>query len=256
MADFDNRAVRGQTGTPLVVDQGLRSYLLRVYNYMLIAMLVTGVTSYAIYTASVTSDPAQAQATLGNGVMLTSFGMTLFGSPLRWVAFFAPIVAVLFLQARINKMSAVGAQVAFWAFSALIGVSMAAIFLLYTQTSIATVFFITAAAFGGLSLYGYTTNRDLSGFGSFLIMGVWGIFIALIVNMFLASSMVMWVASVAGVGLFAGLTAYDTQAIKNLYSANDDGTVTGRKAIEGALFLYLDFINMFRFLLYLIGGRR
>ena len=256
MADFDNRALRGQTSATGVVDMGLRGYLLRVYNYMLIAMLVTGVTSYAIYSASVTSDPAQAALQLPHGLMLTSFGATLFATPLRWLAFFAPLGAVLFLQARLNHMTAAGAQLAFWVFSALMGVSMASIFLLYTQTSIATVFFITAAAFGGLSLYGYSTKRDLSGFGSFLIMGVWGIFIAFIVNIFLASPMILWIASVAGVGIFAGLTAYDTQAIKNLYSANDDGTVSGRKAIQGALYLYLDFINMFQFLLILLGNRR
>ena len=256
MSDYDNRAIRGRADAAGAIDAGLRSYMLRVYNYMMVALLVTGLTAYGVYTLSVTSDPAAAALILPHGLMLTKFGVTLFGSPLRYVAMFAPIVAVLVLQVRLNSISVGAAQLGFWAFAALLGVSMSSIFLLYVNTSIATVFFITAAAFGGLSLYGYTTSRDLSGFGSFLIMGVWGIFIALIVNMFLASPMIMWVVSVLGVGIFAALTAYDTQAIKNLYSEHNDGTVTGRNAIRGALYLYLDFINMFQFLLYLMGNRR
>jgi hypothetical protein len=133
---------------------------------------------------------------------------------------------------------------------------MSTIFMVYATGSIAEVFFITAAAFGGLSLYGYTTSTSLSGIGSFLIMGVWGLVIAMVVNMFLQSPMIMWVMSVAGVFIFAGLTAYDTQRIKNMYSANDDGTLAGKKSIMGALALYLDFINMFQFLLFLMGNRR
>lgn len=256
MADYDNRVLRGQTATAGLIDAGLRSYMLRVYNYMLIAMLVTGATAYAVYSAAVTEDPAAAAATLGHGLMLTKLGVALYGSPLRYVAMFAPIVAVLVLQGRMQRLSVGGAQLGFWIFSALMGISMSSIFLLYAGASIAQVFFITAAAFGGLSLYGYSTARDLSGIGSFLVMGVWGIFIAMIVNLFFASPMIMWVCSMAGVGIFAGLTAYDTQMIKSMYSANDDGTVSGRKAVVGALYLYLDFINMFQFLLYLLGNRR
>jgi FtsH-binding integral membrane protein len=256
MADYDNRALRGQTAVTDVVDAGLRAYMLRVYNYMLVAMIVTGITSYGVYMAAVTADPSLAAARLPNGVLLTSLGVALFTSPLRWVVILAPLGAVLFLQYRLRNISMAGAQAAFWVFAGLIGISMSSIFVIYAQASIAEVFFITAAAFGGLSLYGYTTKSDLSGFGSFLIMGVWGLFIAMIVNMFLQSPMMMWVLSVAGVGIFAGLTAYDTQSIKEMYSVNDDGTLAGKKAIMGALRLYLDFINMFQFLLYLMGNRR
>ena len=153
-------------------------------------------------------------------------------------------------------MSVGGAQSAFWLFAGLMGVSFSTIFMVYATASIAQVFFITAAAFGGLSLYGYTTKRDLSPIGSFLIMGVWGLLIAMFVNFFLMSPMIMWVMSVAGVGIFAGLTAYDTQRIKEMYSVGDDGTLAAKKSIMGALALYLDFINMFQFLLFLMGGRR
>ena len=256
MADYDNRVLRGQASTAGAIDAGLRSYMLRVYNYMLVAMLVTGVTAYGVYSASVTTDPSAAAVILQHNLMLTKLGVTLFLTPLRWLVFLSPLGAVLFLQYRLRTISVVGAQIAFWVFAGLIGISMASIFLIYAQGSIAEVFFITAAAFGGLSLYGYTTKRDLSGMRSFLVMGVWGLFIAMIVNMFLLSSMIMWVASVIGVGIFAGLTAYDTQSIKAMYSANDDGTITGKKAIMGALSLYLDFINMFQFLLFLLGNRR
>jgi hypothetical protein len=258
MADYDNRALRGQAVAGDETDAGLRSYMLRVYNYMLVAMVVTGITSYGIYSASVTTDPAAAALVGPHGLMLTKLGVTLFTTPLRWVFAFAPVAVALFLQSRLRNASQGlrGAQLGFWIFAALMGVSLATIFMLYTQTSIALVFFITAAAFGGLSLYGYTTRRSLSAIGSFLVMGAWGLFIALLVNVWLHSSMIMWVASVAGVGIFAGLTASNTQAIKEMYSANDDGTLSGRKAILGALVLYIDFINMFQFLLYLIGNRR
>ncbi|HEX4303824.1 MAG TPA: Bax inhibitor-1/YccA family protein [Rhizomicrobium sp.] len=256
MADFDNRVLRSQAAPADAVDAGLRSYMLRVYNYMLIAMVLTGVTAYGVYSASVTTNPALAAHVFPHGLMLTQLGVTLFATPLRWVFALAPVAIALYLQVRLRNMSLGGAQLGFWIFAALMGVSMATIFLVYTQTSIAQVFFITAAAFAGLSLYGYTTRRSLSGIGSFLIMGAWGLFIAMIVNIFLQSAMIMWIASVAGVGIFAGLTAYNTQAIKEMYSANDDGTVSGRKAILGALVLYIDFINMFQFLLYLIGNRR
>jgi FtsH-binding integral membrane protein len=153
-------------------------------------------------------------------------------------------------------MSLQAAQTTFWVFAALMGVSIAPVLLVYTGVSVAQVFFVTAASFGGLSLYGYTTQRDLSPIGSFLIMGVWGLIIASLVNIFLQSSMVMWVTSVIGVGIFAGLTAYDTQRIKEMYYVGDDGTVAGKKAVMGALSLYLDFINMFMLLMRLLGDRR
>ena len=256
MADYDDRMIRGQVDEAGAIDAGLRAYMLRVYNYMLVGLVLTGLTAYGVYSTATTVDPAAAVATLKNGVMLTSFGVTLFGTPLKWLFMLAPLGAVLYINARLQRMSMAGAQSAFWIFAGLMGVSFSTIFVIYAASSIAQVFFITAAAFGGLSLYGYTTKRDLSPIGSFLIMGVWGILIAMFVNFFLMSPMIMWVMSVAGVGIFAGLTAYDTQRIKEMYSANDDGTLAGKKSIMGALALYLDFINMFQFLLFLMGGRR
>lgn len=248
MADFD-RIARSQTDVS-AIDAGLRKYMLRVYNYMLIALVVTGLTAYAVFNASVATDPETGR------MALTDLGRTLFTSPLRWVLMFAPLGMVLFINARLRAMSLGGAQLAFWVFSGLIGLSMATIFLVFTATSIAQVFFITAAAFGGLSLYGYTTRKSLSGLGSFLIMGVWGLLIASVVNIFMQSGMMSWVISVAGVGIFAGLTAYDTQRIKEMYYEGDGEVIAGKKAILGALALYLDFINMFQFLLSLIGNRR
>jgi FtsH-binding integral membrane protein len=257
MADYNNPLARGRAGAVTdVVDAGLRAYMLRVYNYMLVALVVTGLTAYAFYGLSVTTDPSLAAAQMRNGVMLTQFGATLFGTPLRWLVILAPLGLVFFIGFRIQQMSMAAAQAAFWIFAALIGVSMSTIFMVYASASIAQVFFITAAAFGGLSLWGYTTKSDLTGFGSFLIMGLWGLIIAMVVNLFLRSPMMMWVMSVAGVGIFAGLTAYDTQKIKEMYYVGDDGTLAGKKAILGALNLYLDFVNMFQYLLYLMGNRR
>jgi uncharacterized protein len=257
MADYDsNRIIRGQAAEAGVIDAGLRAYMLRVYNYMLVGLVLTGLTAYGVYSVAVTADPAAAVATLKNGVMLTNFGVTLYTTPLQWLFMLAPLGAVIYINARLRRMSVGGAQSAFWIFAGLMGVSFSTIFVVYAASSIAQVFFITAAAFGGLSLYGYTTKRDLSPIGSFLIMGVWGLIIAMIVNMFLQSPMIMWVMSVAGVGIFAGLTAYDTQRIKEMYAVGDDGTLAAKKSIMGALALYLDFINMFQFLLFLFGGRR
>ena len=249
MADYNNPVLRGQTAAAGVVDEGLRTYMLRVYNYMLIALVLTGLTAYAFFAASVVDVP-------GHGLALTSFGQTLFVSPLRWVVMLAPLAIVFFMSFRMQHLSVGAAQAAFWVFSGLMGISMATVFMVYAAQSIAQVFFITAAAFGGLSLWGYTTKRDLTGFGSFLIMGLWGLIIASLVNLFLHSAMTMWVISVAGVGIFAGLTAYDTQKIKEMYYVGDDGTVAAKKSIMGALALYLDFINMFLFLLRLLGNRR
>ena len=186
----------------------------------------------------------------------TSFGSFIFASAFKWVVIFAPLAMVFFLSARINSMSLSGAQIAFWVFAALMGLSIASIFLVYAHASIARVFFITAASFGALSLYGYTTQRDLSAWGSFLFMGLIGIIIAMLVNLFLASTALQFAISVIGVLIFAGLTAYDTQQIKEMYYVGDDGTVAGRKAVMGALRLYLDFINLFMMLLQLFGDRR
>lgn len=257
MADYDsNRLYRARTDVAGAIDAGLRAHMLRVYNYMVLALIVTGLTAYGVYAASVTTDPAQGVVTLRDGVMLTQLGVTLFVSPFKWVLFLAPLALVLFLQFRINKMSVGAAQATFWVYSGLVGVSLSLLFLVYTAGSITQVFFITAAAFGGLSLYGYTTKKDLTAMGSFLIMGVWGLLIASVVNIFFASPMLTWIVSVAGVGIFAGLTAYDTQKIKEIYYEGDGEAVAGKKAVLGALMLYLDFINMFIYLLRLLGDRR
>lgn len=237
------------------IDQGLRSYMLKVYNYMAIGLVVTGLAAIGAFSAAVTTDPSNAVAQAGN-TLLTSFGAAIFTSPLRWVIMFAPLIAVLFLSFRIHRMSVGAAQALFWGYSALVGLSLSSIFLVYTGQSIAQVFFVTAASFGALSLYGYTTRRDLSAFGSFLIMGLFGIVIASIVNIFLQSSALGFAVSVIGVLVFAGLTAYDTQRIKEMYFEGDDYATTGRKAIMGALQLYLDFINMFVMLLQLFGQQR
>ncbi len=218
------------------IDEGLRSYMLGVYNYMTVAMLITGVVAF--FTSQ---SPALLQ--------------TIYGTPLHWVVMLAPLGFVMFLSFRVHKMSASAAQITFWAFSALMGLSLAYIFLAYTPASITKVFFITAGAFAGLSLVGYTTKKNLSGMGSFLFMGLIGIIIAMLVNLFLASAALDWVISVLGVLIFAGLTAYDTQQIKNMYYAADSGEVATKKSIMGALRLYLDFLNMFLFLLQLFGNR-
>ncbi|HVE03008.1 MAG TPA: Bax inhibitor-1/YccA family protein [Rhizomicrobium sp.] len=255
MADYDNRALRGQTGAVAGIDAGLRSYMLRIYNYMFAGLALTGVAAFGAYLATVTSDPSAAVARLPNGVLLTSFGVMLAG-PFMWILLLASFGLVMFLSFRINKMSVGAAQISFLGYAALVGVTLAPLFIIYTQTSIAQVFFITAATFGAMSLWGYTTRTDLTGFGSFLFMGLIGIIIASVVSFFVQSTMLTWVISVAGVLIFTGLTAYDTQWIKNNYVESDDSTVAGRKAIFGALKLYLDFLNLFLMLLRLMGNRR
>jgi uncharacterized protein len=237
-----------------VIDAGLRAYMLRVYNYMAAGLAITGVVAYVFFMLATTTDPAQSVGQV-RGMMLTEFGRLIFVSPLKWVLLLAPLGLVFFLSARIHKMSVQGAQATFWLYAALVGASLASIFLLYAHGSIAQVFFITAAAFGGLSLYGYTTSRDLSGWGSFLIMGVIGIIIASIVNIFLGSGALQFAISVIGVLVFSGLTAYDTQQIKEMYFEGDSELVAGQKAIIGALRLYLDFLNLFLMLLSLFGNR-
>jgi uncharacterized protein len=255
MADFDNRVARAST-TVDYIDAGLRAYMLRVYNYMLAGLVVTGLASYGTFLAAVTDNPAQAAARLPGGVMLTSFGVTLFTGPLMWVLMFASLGLVMFLSFRINKMSVGAAQASFLGYAALIGVTFASLAVVYTYASIAQVFFITAATFGAMSLWGYTTKTDLTSFGHFLFMGLIGIIIASLVGFFWHSAMLQWIISVAGVLIFTGLTAYDTQSIKDSYAAGDDAATSGRKAIFGALRLYLDFINLFLMLLRLMGNRR
>jgi FtsH-binding integral membrane protein len=257
MSDFNRNVSVPRFGataarTQAEIDQGLRAYMLRVYNYITLGLAITGAAALGIYMLAVSDVATPYQFA---GIYLTEFGATLFGSPLRYVVMFAPLAAVLFLSFRVDRLSVATAQTIFWVYAALVGVSLASIFLVYTHESIVRVFFITAAAFGGLSLYGYTTSRSLSGLGSFLVMGLIGILVAMVVNIFLVSSMLQFIISVVGVLVFAGLTAYDTQRIKEMYFAGDDDVVAGRKAIMGALTLYLDFINMFLMLLQLFGNR-
>jgi len=258
MSDFDRnvsvpRFGQTATQTQAAIDQGLRSYMLRVYNYMTLGLAITGAAALGIYMLAVSAEPTA--YALGPNVYLTAFGYALFASPLKWVVMLAPLAAVFFLSFRVDRMSVAAAQMVFWLYAALVGVSLSSIFLVYAHESIVRVFFISAATFGALSLYGYTTTRSLSGMGSFLMMGLFGIIIASVVNIFLGSSMLQFIVSVAGVLVFAGLTAYDTQRIKEMYFAGDDDVVAGRKAIMGALTLYLDFINLFLMMLQLFGNR-
>ena len=237
MAFGPDRKVMSQAqAQAAAVDVGLRAYMLRVYNYMCVALALSGAVAFFVSTS-----PALQQA--------------IFGTPLMWVVFLAPLGLVFFLSARINKMSASAAQTTFWVFAALMGMSLASIFIAYTPESVTRVFFITAGAFGGLSLVGYTTKKDLSGMGTFLFMGVIGLVIAMVVNMFLGSSMLQLGISVIGVLIFAGLTAYDTQQIKLMYMEADGAEVATKKSIMGALKLYLDFLNMFIFLMHILGNR-
>ena len=239
------------------VDAGLRAYMLRIYNYMTIGLAITGLAALGVYMGAVTTDSAGAAAKLGNAY-LTPFGYALFVSPLKWVFMLAPLVMVFAISFGINRLKPATAQMLFWAFSALMGISLSSIFLVYTHSSIVRVFFITAASFGALSLYGYTTKRDMTGMGSFLIMGLFGLIIASLVNAFFPNGMLQFVISVVGVLIFAGLTAYDTQRLKNDYIygyASQGGDVAERAAITGALSLYLNFINLFTLLLQLLGQR-
>ncbi|MCG7519287.1 Bax inhibitor-1/YccA family protein [Ruegeria sp. Ofav3-42] len=257
MAQFDT--IRTATGARAAqIDEGLRAHMNKVYGTMSVGMLITFAAAWAISGLATTTDPSAAAAQLSESKYLTSFGYTLFASPLKWVIMFAPLAFIFGFSAGINRLSAAGAQTVFYLFAAVMGVSISWIFLVFTGQSIIQVFLITAIAFAGLSLYGYTTKKDLSAMGTFLIMGVIGLIVASIVNIFLASSAVAFAISVIGVLIFAGLTAYDTQNIKNTYlqmAHSGDQEWLGKAAIMGALSLYLDFINMFMFLLQLFGNR-
>lgn len=245
--NFDPRLssgpARGATrAAPEVYDAGLRSYMLSVYNYMVSGVLLSGLVALGmVYTGAV--------ASLFNP-------MTGAPSILGWVVMLAPLGLVFFLGMRIQSMSESAAKMTFWVFAALMGMSLSTIFLRYTGASIASTFFATAAAFGSLSLYGYTTKRDLSGMGTFLMMGLVGILVAMLLNMFLQSGTLQLVISILGVLIFAGLTAHDTQKIKNMYDYVAGTEMAGKSAIMGALTLYLDFINLFTFLLSFLGSQR
>ncbi len=237
---FDPRVTGANTasvGVPTVArDAGLRSYMLSVYNYMASGVLLTGVVAMLFFSSGMAEQ--------------------VLRTPLRWLIIFAPLVIVMIMSFGQTRMSTGKLQALFWGFAFLMGLSMSSIFLVYTGTSIAQTFFAVAAGFMALSLYGYTTKKDLSGFGTFLIMGVVGILVAMIANMFIKSSALGLAISAIGVLLFAGLTAYDTQKIKSMYAHVAGTDMMGKTAIMGALTLYLDFINMFQFLLSFMGNRR
>ena len=254
MSDFDrNVAAGGYADRAVAYDAGLRAHMIRVYNYMASAVALTGVVSFLTFQMV-----GGSAITVSGGKIagLTPLGQFLFGGPFMWVLMLAPLAMVLVLSFGINRLAAGTALLLFYVYAAILGVSLATIFIVYTANSIANVFFISAAAFGALSLYGYTTKRDLSPIGSFLIMGLFGVIIASLVNIWLKSDGMSFIISVVGVLVFAGLTAWDTQKIKEMYSAADDDQSAGRKAVMGALALYLDFINLFLMMLRLFGGRR
>jgi uncharacterized protein len=252
MSDFNrwNTAAPGTAGRTVAVDAGLRAHMIRVYNYMAAAVALTGVAAWFTFQAAVTTDAA------GAITGLTAFGQMIFSGPAVIVLLLATLGLVFFISFRIQSLQFTTALTLFMVYAGLLGLALSSIFLVYTGASITRVFFISAASFGALSLYGYTTRRDLSPIGSFLIMGLFGIIIASLVNIFLKSSGLDWIISVIGVGVFAGLTAYDTQRIKEMYSSTDDDSTLGRKAVMGALSLYLDFINLFMMLLRLVGDLR
>lgn len=235
-----NQGTSTGTRSGVKIDAGLRKYMLGVYNYMASGVLLTGVV--ALLTSMWVANNVEA-------------AQMIYQGPLSWVIMLAPLGFVLAMSFGLNKMSASTLQMLFWAFAGVMGVSISSIFLVYTGTSIARTFFITAATFASLSLWGYTTKKDLSGWGTFLFMGLIGIIIASVVNIFLGSSTLSMVVSYAGVLIFAGLTAYDTQKIRNMYYEGDGAETRSKKIIMGALNLYLDFINLFLMLLRILGNR-
>jgi FtsH-binding integral membrane protein len=272
MSDYDRNIGTAQFGQTMghagsvAVDEGLRAYMLRVYNYMALALAITGLAALGIYLLSVTGELSAAAKIMRNGaeipariagnMYLTPLGAAVFLSPVKWVIMLAPLAMVFVLSFGIQRMRPATAQLTFWVFAALMGLSLSSIFLVFTHTSIVRVFFITAASFGALSLWGYTTQRDLTGMGSFLLMGLFGVVLASLVNLFMASSALQFAISVVGVLVFAGLTAWDTQRLKSEYVYGAmDGDTTERSAIIGALSLYLNFINLFTLLLQLLGQR-
>jgi len=256
MSDFDRNIATARTGyrtDQAAIDAGLRAYMIRVYNYMAVGVALTGVVAWLTFQAA-GGDSIQIVGKHITG--LTPFGQAIFGGPLTIVLFLGTLGLVFFLSFRINRLQPGTALGLFMLYAGLLGLMLSSIFLSYTGASITRVFFISAASFGALSLYGYTTQRNLSPIGSFLIMGLFGLILAMLVQMWLQSPGLNFAISVIGVLIFAGLTAWDTQQIKEMYDVQDDGTVAGRKAVMGALRLYLDFINLFLMLLRLMGDRR
>lgn len=255
MADYQT-ARAGAGVRTAEIDAGLKAHMNKVYGTMSVGLLVTALAAWAISGLAVTDVPTAYQ--IGADKYLTDLGATLYNSPLKWVVMFLPLAMVFGFGAMINRISAAGAQLFFYTFAAAMGISISWIFMVFTGLSIVQTFLVTAISFAGLSLWGYTTKKDISGWGSFLIMGVIGLIVASIVNIFLGSPAIMFAISAIGVLIFAGLTAYDTQKIKTDYlqhaHAMDDEWL-GKSAIMGALNLYLDFINLFMFLLHFLGNR-
>lgn len=246
MSDLRYKVIN-QTGSKhSEIDTGLRSYMMKVYGYMFMGLNLTGFMSFAVMRV-----PALQQALFA----IDASGRYV-PSGLTWLLFFVQLGIVFYLSFRINHLKALTAQLVFWGYAGLMGLSMSSVFLVYTGASLARVFFITSTVFGVMSLYGYITKRDLSGFGSFLFMGLIGLVLASVVNIFLQSSMMDFIVSALGVLIFTGLTAYDTQRIKEVYYENDSAEIQSKKAVMGALALYLDFINLFLFLLRFLGDRR
>ena len=251
MSDFDRNyaaATRGVGADRAVIDAGLRAYMIRIYNYMAMGVALTGIVAWITFNAAVTETAGR--------LVLTPFGHMIYSGPSTIALFLGTLGLVFLISWRIDRLQPATALTLFMVYAGVLGLMLSSIFLAYTGTSITRVFFISAAAFGGLSLYGYTTQRDLSPIGSFLIMGLIGLIIAMLVNLFLQSSGLDFVISAAGVLIFAGLTAWDTQKIKEMYDPMEDGTAVGRKSVMGALTLYLDFINLFLFMLRFLGDRR
>jgi len=254
MSDFDRNyatATRGVgAGRAVAIDAGLRAYMIRVYNYMATGVGLTGVVAWLTFQAAVVTNAG------GTIIGLTPFGHAIFGGPAVIVLMLGTFGLVMFISFRIQHLQPATALALFLAYAAALGLMLSSVFLSYTGASVTRVFFISAASFGALSLYGYTTQRNLSAFGSFMVMGLFGLMIAMVVNIFLKSTGLDFVISALGVLIFAGMTAWDTQTIKEMYSPMEDGTVAGRKAVMGALKLYLDFLNLFLFLLRFLGDRR
>ena len=256
MAEFDT--IRATTGARTAqIDEGLRAHMNKVYGTMSVGMLITALAAWAISGLAVTSDPAGATIMLREGQYLTGLGQAIYASPLRWVIMFAPLAFLLFgWGSLMRRGSASTVQLGFFAFAAVMGLSMSSIFLVFTPYSITQTFLVTAIAFAGLSLWGYTTKKDISAWGSFLIMGVIGLLVAMVINLFLQSGPMMMAISAIGLLIFAGLTAFYTQDIKNTYvahAAHGDQEWLDKAAIDGALSLYISFLNMFQFLLMFMG---
>jgi FtsH-binding integral membrane protein len=256
MSDFDRNYAAARPGVGLdraAIDAGLRAHMIRVYNYMAMGVALTGVAAWIAFQMA-----GGDAVVIRNGILLnaTPFGQLIYSTLGQIVLLLGTFGLVMFISFRIQTLQVGTALALFMTYAAFLGLALSSIFVVYTGASITRVFFISAASFGALSLWGYTTQRDLSAMGSFLIMGVFGICLAMLVNIFVQSTMMDKIISVIGVLCFAGLTAYDTQKIKEMYDVHEDGTISGRKAVMGALSLYLDFINLFLFLLRLVGDRR